>query len=58
MASFWKPEGCGQKVLPDMTVFIRQKLVLNAKIKKKPSATFWVIFKQCENVGFEPIFLE
>ena len=33
-ASFWKPEGCGQTVLPDRSVLIGQKLVENAKIKK------------------------
>ena len=34
MASFWKPEACGQTVLPDRSVLIGQKLVENAKIKK------------------------
>ena len=34
MASFWKPEACGQTVLPDMSVLIGQKLVENAKIRK------------------------
>ena len=34
MASFWKPEACGQTVLPDMSVFIGQKLVENAKMQK------------------------
>ena len=33
MASFWKPEACGQTVLPDRSVLIGQKLVENAKIK-------------------------
>ena len=33
LASFWKPEACGQIVLPDRSVFIEQKLVENAKIK-------------------------
>ena len=34
-ASFWKSEACGQTVLPDRSVLIGQKLVENAKIKKK-----------------------
>ena len=34
VASFWKPEACGQTVLPDRSVLIRQKFVENAKIKK------------------------
>ena len=34
LASFWKPETCGQTVLPDMSVLIIQKLVENAEIKK------------------------
>ena len=33
-SSFWKPEACGQTVLPDRSVLIGQKLVENAKIKK------------------------
>ena len=47
LASFWKPEACGQTVLPDRSVLIGQKLEKNAKIEKKSNATFWVIFKQC-----------
>ena len=31
---FWKPEACGQTVLPDRSVLIGQKLVVNAKIAK------------------------
>ena len=34
LASFWKSEACGQTVLPDMSILIRQKLVENAKIRK------------------------
>ena len=34
MASFWKPDACGQTVLPDRSVFIRQELVENDKIQK------------------------
>ena len=32
MASFWKPEACGQTVLPDRSVLIGQKLVENAAL--------------------------
>ena len=34
LASFWKPEACGQTVLPDRSVLIGQKLVESAKIEK------------------------
>ena len=34
LASFWKPEACGQTVLPDRSVLIGQKLVENANIQK------------------------
>ena len=34
LASFWKPEACGQTVLPDMSILKGQKLVENAKIQK------------------------
>ena len=34
LASFWKPEACGQTVLPDRSVLIGQKLVENTKIQK------------------------
>ena len=34
MASFWKPEACGQTVLPDISLLIGQKLVETAKIEK------------------------
>ena len=33
-ASLWKPEACGQTVLPDRSLLIGQKLVKNAKIQK------------------------
>ena len=33
-ASFWKPVACGQTVLPDRTILIRQKLVENAIIQR------------------------
>ena len=32
--SFWKPEACGQTVLPDRSILHGQKLVENAKIEK------------------------
>ena len=35
LASFWKPEACGQTVLPDRSVLIGQKLVENAKIQMR-----------------------
>ena len=31
MANFWKPDACGQTVLPDRSVLIGQTLVENAK---------------------------
>ena len=34
LTSFWKPEACGQTVLPDTSILIGQKLVENDKIKK------------------------
>ena len=34
LASFWKPEFCGQTVLPDRSLLKGQKLVENAKIGK------------------------
>ena len=43
LASFWKPEACGQTVLPDRSVLKGQKLVGNAKIQNFK----WDIFKQC-----------
>ena len=48
MASFSKPEACGQTVLPDRSVSIRQKLVGNAKIQK-----FKCDILSCANVNFE-----
>ena len=38
LASFWKPEACGQTVLPDRSILIGQKLVKNAKIQKFKSS--------------------
>ena len=34
LASFWKPEACGQTVLPDRSILKGQKWVENAKIEK------------------------
>ena len=34
LAIFWKPEACGQTVLPDMSILLGQKLVKNAKFQK------------------------
>ena len=48
MASFWKPEACGQTVLPDRSVLIGQKI--GGKCQNS-NVTFWVIFKQCAGVG-------
>ena len=31
LASFWKPEACGQTVLPHRSILIRQKLMVKAK---------------------------
>ena len=42
LESFWKPEACGQTVLPDSSILIGQKLVENAKIKNS-NVTFWVL---------------
>ena len=47
MASFWKPEACGQTVLPDRSILTGQKLVKMSKLEQE---TFWVIFKQRENI--------
>ena len=33
LASFGKPEACGQTVLPDRSIFVGQKLEDNAKIE-------------------------
>ena len=34
MVHFWKPEACGQTVLPDRSILTGQKLVENAKNQK------------------------
>ena len=33
VASFWRPEACGQTVLPDRSILIGQKMMRNAKIE-------------------------
>ena len=40
----FKPEACGQTVLPDRSVLIGQKMVENAKIKKNSILINWLIF--------------
>ena len=34
LASFWKPEACGQTLLPDRLLLKRQKFVENVKLSK------------------------
>ena len=52
LTRFWKPEACGQTVLPDRSVLIGQKLVENAKIEKlkwyilSDFQTMWLLLKQ------------
>ena len=43
LANFWKPEACGQTVLPDRSVLIGQKLVENTKIQMRLNmfSRFW-----------------
>ena len=58
MASFSKPEACGQTVLPDSSVLIGQKSVENDKIQMrhvKLFLTMWMIhfcwfFQHCAQV--------
>ena len=40
LASFWKPEACGQTVLPDMSFLKGQKLVGNAQIQQNQMRHF------------------
>ena len=40
LASFWKPEACGQTELPDRSVLIGQKLVENDKIQMRHFGLF------------------
>ena len=46
LASFGKAEVCCQTVLPDRSLLIGQKLLENAKMKKKINASVFVVFKQ------------
>ena len=46
LASFWKPEACGQTVLADRSILIGQKNWWKMPKLKNSNATFWVIFKQ------------
>ena len=52
LASFWQSKACGQTELPDRSVLIGQKLVENAKIKKKTKcdslSTFQTMWVHCE----------
>ena len=65
LASYWKPEACGQIVLPDMSVLIGQKMVENAKIQKfkcdilSNFQTLWVHFclKRKLNIYYPFVFL-
>ena len=45
--SFWKPEACGQTVLPDRSVLNWTKIGGKCQNSKNSNATFFVIFKQC-----------
>ena len=52
---FWKPEACGQTVLPDRSILIGQKLAGNAKIEKLKCnilgdfQTMWKVLIFCFN---------
>ena len=47
LASFGKPENCGQTVLPDMSLFNKTKI--DEKCQHFKKRHFWVIFKQYES---------
>ena len=51
LASFWKPESCGQTVLPD-SHFYKTKINGKGQKAKNSNATFWGTFKHCENVSW------
>ena len=42
---FWKPEACGQPLLPDRSILIGQKLMENAKIQKLNCDIFFINFQ-------------
>ena len=46
-SEFWKPEACGQTVLPDLSALIGQFFLENAK---NSNEIFFVIFK-CDSFG-------
>ena len=56
---YWKPEAFDQKVLPDKSLLIEQKLMENAKIEnlnwESHYETFWVIFKHDATYVIETI---
>ena len=58
MANFWKPEACGQTVLPDRSILIGQKIGGNWKMPKvkNSNATVWVFFKQCDLLQYNEFF--
>ena len=53
---FWKPEACGQTVLPDRSVLIGQKLVKNAKIKEFNCDILSNLQTMCLSVPFWDFF--
>ena len=46
--SVWKPEACGQTVLPDRSLLMRQKLMENAKIQMRHFGWFSNTVQQTE----------
>ena len=56
LASFWKPEACGQTELPDRSVLTGQKLVENAEIKKK--LRYFELFSNTVEFEFLKLFGE
>ena len=51
LSSFWKPEVCGQTVLPDRSILIGSKLVENAKIQKRHFGWFLKIMHTVTNLS-------
>ena len=59
MASFCKPEACGQTMLPDRSILIGQKLMEIAKIEelKNSNETFFGNFQtMCRGLSSDRIF--
>ena len=54
LASFWKPEACGQTVLPDTSVLMGQKWWKMSKFKNS-NATIWVILNNVQTFGCRKI---